>query len=272
MTAKPFEEIAPGLGYGQQRPPDWYDLADFPLVILVGVTGVGKSATVDAMTESLHFTLLPNRRTLTDRLIIAPMRAADGMPVKPVQDREQRFAYTRRYREEHPGGMAHALTNLAVDVARHQNLLLFDGLRGVNEVSHAVRALPAALFVLLEAPDVVRVERLLARNDAFDQVGSDESRSDDSAQMTSFADLGLTEVAEIFDDVEEARLLALVNEGEANAADLVAKLRIVIEERRNYDPAATRTALIDLAPTRTLAIDTTRHSPAEAAKRIARLF
>lgn len=271
MRMSPFEEIVPGIGYGDGTPPDWQGLAECPLVILVGVTGVGKSTTIEAMGETLDFTLLPNRRALTDHLIIASMQMADGEPVTPIVDRRKRFAYTRRYRAENAGGMAHALTGLSVDIDEHGGLLVFDGLRGVNEVSFAAEALPYAIFVLLEAPDVVRVERLLGRNDAFDRIdGADRTANADRA--ISFAELGLPEAGDLFDQAEEARLLALIGSAETSADDLIAKLRIVLEERRNYDPAATREALIDLAPTRTLAIDTTRNSPVEAAARIARLF
>ncbi len=49
-------------------------------------------------------------------------------------------------------------------------LLIFDGLRGKNEVTHAVELLPQARFLFLHAPDEVRVNRLLSRGDVFDRV------------------------------------------------------------------------------------------------------
>ncbi len=170
MTDETFSEFAPGIGSGAQRPADWYSIADLPLTILIGVTGVGKSTTLNALAEIFEFTLLPNRRTLTDHMIIAPMQLAAGEPISPVTDRSRRFDYTRRYREANPGGMAHALAGTSIDPEKHPGLILFDGLRGVNEVKYAIEALPLARFVVLIAPDVVRVQRLLGRNDAFDQI------------------------------------------------------------------------------------------------------
>ena len=266
-----FEEIAPGIGIGSVRPPEWYDLADFPLIILVGVTGVGKSTTIEAMQETLYFTLMPNRRTLTDQLIIAEMQREDGQGTSIVMDREARFDYTRRYREMYAGGMAHALAQLSIDVQQHETLLVFDGLRGVNEVSYAAESLPSAIFVLLEAPDHIRVQRLLGRNDSFDQIRVDTTEVSDKG-LLRFADIGVSSADSLFTVEERRQLLALVERGKVEASEMAAKLRIVVAERRNYDPAATRAALIDLAPTRTLAIDTTRRSPAEAAERIAKLF
>ena len=271
MTELTFSEFAPGVGVGDQCPSDWYGIADLPLTILIGVTGVGKSTTVDALAEIFDFTQLPNRRMLTDHMIITPMQIADSEPVSPVADRSQRFDYTRRYRKAHPGGMAHALAGIYIDPEKHPGLILFDGLRGVNEVRYAIETLPLARFVVLFAPDVVRVQRLLGRNDAFDQIALDSTGQGTSDyELTSLADLGLGEAREIFDRADEARLLALVNREGVGADDLVAKLRIVIEERRNYDPAATRALVAELAPFRSVEVDTTKRSPEDAAIRISR--
>ncbi len=269
MTDETFFEFVPGIGSGPKRPADWYGIADLPLTILIGVTGVGKSTTLDALAEIFEFTLLPNRRTLTDHMIIAPMQFAAGEPVSPVTDRTQRFDYTRRYREANPGGMAHALTGLSIDPEKHPGLILFDGLRGVNEVKYAIEVLPLARFVVLITPDVVRVQRLLGRNDAFDQIELGPTGEGISeGELTSFADLGLAEASKVFSSAEESRLLALVNQQGVAADDLTAKLRIIIEERRNYDPAATRAAVAELAPFRSVEVDTALRSPEEAAIRI----
>ena len=271
MTQLPFTEFAPGVGAGEQCPDDWYRIADLPLAILVGVTGVGKSTTVNALAAHFDFTLLPDRRTLTDQMIISAMQIADGESNTPVTDRSRRFDFTRRYREANPGGMAHALAGIVVDPEVHPGLLLFDGLRGVNEVEYAIEALPLARFIVLDAPDVVRVQRLLGRNDSFDQVdlGSNDAAFADG-QLSAFADLGLDNADAIFASTDEAQLLALVNSGEVSIDDLVAKLHIVIEERRSYDPVATRALIMDLAPFRSVVVDTTEHSPEGAATLISR--
>ena len=75
-----------------------------------------------------------------------------------------------------------------------------------------------------------------------------------SEKISVFADIGVPEADEMFGQEETAQLLALVQGGEVSAAELAAKLHIVVAERRNYDPAATRDALIELAPTRTLIV------------------
>ena len=208
--------------------------------------------------------LLPNRREVTDWLIIAAMQALDGDPIQPVTDRTARFAYTRRYREAFPGGMAHALAQLSVDRSIWPGSLIFDGLQGAEEVTHAAAILPQARFVVLHAPDAVRVQRLLGRNDAFDRVDS-VSHESGQGEIRTFADIGLPAASAIFGPSQERALLALVHRGEVTTADLAAKLKIVVEERRNYDPDAALAALETLAPARTLLVDTTVHSPIEAA-------
>jgi hypothetical protein len=152
--------------------------------------------------------------------------------------------------------------------------LLFDGLRGVNEVTHAAALLPFALFVVLEAPDAVRVARLMGRGDPFDQIGAERVRATEQAAGTAavqcFADAGAPEAAGFFTGPEEQALLAMVRSGAASAEALRDSLAIVLEERRSYDPAGTKAALLEAAPLRTLVVDTVRHSATAAGALILR--
>ena len=68
---------------------------------------------------------------------------------------------------------------------------------------------------------------------------------------------------------DTAHLIGWVRQGAISADDLRAKLRIVLEERRSYDPAATRAALEQAAPSRALFLDTVALSPSEVATAIA---
>lgn len=245
-------------------PPADRAIIDLPLLILVGVTGVGKSTTLKALAEIGHpFALLPDRRALTDDTIIAALQREDGLPPQPVTDRVQRFDYTRRYRERYPGGMAHALTQLRVDAARTGDPLCFDGLRGAEEVRYAAAHLPLARFLVLDAPDRLRVERLLGRADGFDRVENNGSGATLSTGM-----LDLPGIGELFSVEEQRALLALVERGEVAIDDLRAKLTIVIAERRNYDPAAAIAELHQSAPDRTLVVDTALHRPTDVARQI----
>jgi hypothetical protein len=254
-----LNQLAPGVAVCASTPVGWRVLPTIPSVIIVGVTGVGKSTTLAGLARtSLAYTLLPNRRDLTDRLIIAQMQAEAGAPVEPISDRSQRFAYTRRYRTRYSGGMSHALSQLCIDPGQVQGILLFDGLRGVDEIGHALQTLPLAHFIVLHAPDVVRVQRLLTRNDHFDQVAVGAAPPETSVDLTS---LGLAAGDELFTPAEIQPLLALVQQGEVSAAELRAKLQIVREERRNYDPLAAIDLLHAQAAARSLVIDTTIHDP-----------
>ena len=269
-TLLPFTPITTNLAIGTPAPAGWQRINELPLVILVGVTGVGKSTLLAEFSKHLSsFLLLPDRRQLTDQLIISYMQALDGVPIAPVTDRSQRFAYTRRYREQYPGGMAHALAQLWISNEAPTNLLVFDGLRGDNEVAYAADALPQARFVMLDAPDVVRVQRLLQRGDVFDHINLTTS-TNIGANAASFASLGVPEAATIFTAAAEQMLFSAVQQGIVSSDELRAKLQIVIEERRSYDPAATLAALQTHAPERTLYLDTVTHSPdAVAAQTIA---
>ena len=143
-------------------------LASWPLIVLVGVTGVGKSTALAALSGPTSsgpgLRVLPDRRQVTDAVMIGPQAG------RAVSDREERFALTAHYREAHPGGMAQALGGLWADPLAAEPLV-FDGLRGLNEVQYAAEAFAAWRFINLHAPDALRVRRLLGRGDAFDQVG-----------------------------------------------------------------------------------------------------
>ena len=241
-------------------PDGWLAVTTCPLVVLVGVTGVGKSTALTALASSgLRYHLLPDRRFLTDQIIIAAMQVMSGEPISPVVDRRQRFAYTRRYAERYRGGMAHALARLQIDPAMHARLLVFDGLRGANEVGYALEALPLARFVVLEAPDALRVARLMGRQDPFDRIAT-ELLEDGATDLASTLP-ELDEARDLFTEAQIERWMAMVTAGVISASDLRRSLDIVVEERRNYDPAAAGAVLVQLAPDRTCVIDTATQAP-----------
>jgi len=236
-----------------------------PLLILVGLTGTGKTTTVNALRDAgLSFALLPNRRAVTDQQIIAHVQKMDGQPITPVTDRTERFAYTRRYRDLHAGGMAYAVEQLIVNnellIANEGASLIFDGLRGENEVAYAVQQLPQAYFLFLDAPDFVRVERLLARNDAFDRV-------ENGGKTAVSLDPTLTS---ILTQAEQQLLLDGININQLSIADVNAKLAIVHSERQQYDPDATIAALRKYAPDRLIYADTTTLTPPQIAEKTLR--
>lgn len=241
---------------GPDLPPGCVPLARLPLIVLVGLTGVGKSTALAALRGlGLPLRLLPDRREITDAVMIAPFSEA------PVTDRAARFALTARYREAHPGGMAEALGSLALDQAGLSELVVFDGLRGLDEVKYAAESFPAWRFVALSAPDAVRLRRLLGRADAFDRVAG-------QASADLLADLERIEgVSKVFMPTELERIAALAGEG-FTPADVLAKAKIVVTERRHYDPDAAARFLATLPARRVLELDTLKLGPAEIAARI----
>lgn len=202
------------------------------MIFLLGLTGVGKSTAVGALQSSgTPLTLLPNRRALTDALIIPEMQRAAGGSVQVVTDRLARFELTRQYRERYPGGMVHALSRyLEIHPPTGQETLLFDNLRGLDEARAATQTFPEARFVLLDAPPLVRLLRLVGRHDRFDQVAATRLENSSFAeQLMALEGLGV-----VFDPYELARLEARgIPEG-----DLLKAVHIILGEAQNYDMAA----------------------------------
>lgn len=207
------------------------------MLVLMGLTGVGKSTAVGALQSAgVPLTLLPNRRALTDAFIIPEMQRAAGRPVQPVTDRLARFELTRRYRETHPGGMVHALGRyLEAHPAEGQGTVVFDNLRGLEEARAAVQTFPEARFILLDAPPLVRLLRLVGRHDRFDQVAPTRlGNSAFSEQLMALDGLGT-----VFDPYELAHLEARgLPEG-----DILKAVRIILSEARNYGMTAAATYL-----------------------------
>lgn len=203
---------------GEPSPPEAKPLSELPLLVLVGLTGVGKSS----LLQALGYPRLPDRREVVDRYVLPLFghRPSDQL------DRSERFALTRRFREEHKGGVAEAL-------AKAKTLptwpLLFDGLRGADETRYALEHLPNTYFIVLEARDLTRLSRLLQRGDSFDRVKLD------SSDLSALRELAKGVLSE--EELEQALSWGVSLE------DLSAKLKIVAEERKNYDPAGARRVL-----------------------------
>jgi hypothetical protein len=242
--------LAAGINVGSVE-PGFTALRDTPLLVLVGVTGVGKSTTLEALKKTgLRLSALPDRREVTNAVIFKGDR---------VTDRAERFARTAAFRDAHPGGMAEALLQVSASL---EPPLLFDGLRGLSEVTFAAEHFPFARFVALDAPDTVRVARLLGRGDAFDRLNA-ESRGQRATGTLELL-LEIEGIGAVFSKGEIERLAEL--EGETQ--DIAAKVGIVVTERRHYDPKSANAFLQTLPGARVLYADTTLESAERVATRI----
>ncbi len=165
-----FQQLQPGIAIDAPSKKDWVSIRNEHLIIIVGLTGVGKTTMINTLTKSrLNFTLLPNRRPLTKELIIPYIAAINGKNIQKIC-RLERFKYTRQYQKQFPGGMGHILSQLRVNLNQVNYPLIFDGLRGENEVTYAAKTFKKAKVVILYAPLLARLKRLFTRNYAFDKI------------------------------------------------------------------------------------------------------
>lgn len=165
--AEKYPLVSLAAGDGRQA------LGQRALLMLVALTGTGKSTTLDTLRARLGGTgqgIIPSRRELADWIAIPMAQALAGAPIEPIRDRRRRFACTRRFAEQVPGGMAAAFSWLYL-AANCDEGLLSEGIRGDDEIRYALAHFPRWRIVELTLNPVTRLCRLSARRDAFDRAG-----------------------------------------------------------------------------------------------------
>lgn len=232
------------------------------ILVFVGLTGSGKSASVAGLAEAGAVrAVLPDRRAVTDSIILPAMI---GDPRRRVTDRIERFRLTAAFREAHPGGMGDVLERLTVDRQASQDWLsrgwvVFDGVRGPAETAAAAR-LPNAVFAVLEATPEVRLARLSLRGDPFDQASFDTSALPTVSGGATDVLQVLREhgVGDLMSDDRMGRLARLLFDAGADQAAVASAAAIVAEESRYYDTGEAIATLQERAPGRIVVIDTAR--------------
>ena len=232
--------VVPGTG---TRPVEW-GLDGRTVLVLVGLTGAGKTTTVE------HLAALP---------------AMTG-GTAAVTDRLERFRLTAAFKERHPGGMGEVLSWLRLPHDLPAGPILFDGLRGEAEVT-AAAALPDGRFLVLDCPPAHRLWRLCGRNDPFDQASA-MTAVDASAHGTDAIRAALR--GEGFDalvgEADFARLVRTLVDRAIEPDAVARSAAIIVEESHHYDPDRARAALRRLVPDRTLVLDTAKLDPETVAR------
>ncbi len=158
-------------------------LTEYPVCMVVGLTGTGKSTTLrqlDLLRQSEQVAYrddIPSRRELADWMVIPTVQVLDGDPVAALKGREARFAATRKFARQVPGGLAAAFSWLNYRGDR-QMPLVSEGVRGPNEIRYVLERFPCWRVFELWVPPLVRLQRLSGREDIFDQVANPDAQPD----------------------------------------------------------------------------------------------
>ncbi|MFZ4816803.1 MAG: hypothetical protein ACOYL5_19865, partial [Phototrophicaceae bacterium] len=146
-------------------------LAEHPLMMLVGLTGTGKSTALEEMRQQVTLREdVPSRRELADLVVIPFGQSILNAPIEPVKDREARFAFTRAFHQQvAPGGIAEAFSWLYY--APTDGLTVSEGVRGAHEIRYALEHTRWKIIELWVG-HITRLERLSRRRESFDQVES----------------------------------------------------------------------------------------------------
>ena len=119
-------------------------LGESQMLMLVALTGTGKSTTLEILRERIGgrgLGIIPTRREVADWIAIPLAQVLVGEAIAPVPDRVRRFAYTRFFAEKVPGGMAAAFSWLHLSEA-FDGPVLSEGIRGENELRFALDSFP----------------------------------------------------------------------------------------------------------------------------------
>ena len=149
-------------------------LANHRVVMLVALTGTGKTTTIHKLCELSNVSLtesmsvIPSRREIADWIAIPMAQVLLSEPIQSVEDRVQRFHYTRKFAERVSGGMAQAFSwvNISDDF---QQLILSEGIRGDNEIRFVLETFRDWHIIELALHPITRLMRLSSRNDQFDK-------------------------------------------------------------------------------------------------------
>jgi hypothetical protein len=153
---------------------DHHPLAECQVVMLVALTGTGKTTTLNKLAEisnddvSDRMKIIPSRREVADWISIPTAQVLLGEPIEHVTDRVQRFHYTRMFAEHVSGGQARAFSwiNVSTD---YQGNILSEGIRGENEIRYALEHCHGWQIVELALHPIIRLKRLSSRDDVFDK-------------------------------------------------------------------------------------------------------
>lgn len=160
----------------------YHSLAKCQMVMLVALTGTGKTTTLNQLAEisndgaSDALKIIPSRREIADWIAIPTAQVLLNEPIQPVTDRVQRFHYTRTFAEQVSGGMARAFSWVNVST-NYQGHILSEGIRGENEIRYALEHCLGWHIIELALHPMIRLKRLSSRDEVFDEAEGAEDVS-----------------------------------------------------------------------------------------------
>lgn len=225
--------ITSNLCYGNPPSNEWISLDKSKLIIISGLTGVGKTSVIrDLLNSGGSYLLLPNRRELTDKVIIPPYV---GEKKIETLNRLERFEISRKFRADNPGGMGFVISKLYMpQESLKDHTIIFDNLRGENEIRFGIKHFPDAFFISLYASPLVRLRRLIKRKDAFDKLNSNTLAKE--IEKKNFP-------AGFYDLITREEFENEVYENRFDLDEAVEAVRIINKEHKNYNALVTNTLL-----------------------------
>lgn len=220
------------------------------ILFISGLTGVGKSSTLKTLSSQGEYQLLPNRRDLTDQIVIPEILRDRQQEIKPVKDRLERFRITAEYRAKYPKGIIQALKSHLATLG--DGSYIFDNIRGLDECKATVSEFPDGRVIFLDAPPMVRLKRLIGRNDSFDKVNRPIRSTNLLEQLQAIA-----HIDQVFELGEIVSLKTPTLEDDT----ILDAVHIILAEQKNYNASEASIYLKEvMEPHQLLYLDTSQLS------------
>lgn len=154
-------------------------------LVLVGGTGVGKTTLINNLQEKLNFNFeIVDRRSLVDQYVIPDYkRYLNARHVEyDEKSREFRFDSTAWYAKKGNSGLAKLVQNSIKNLKNSNKVIIVDNLRGELEINYALKNIPEAFFIAMDASSEVRIKRIIGRTEEFDKLSGQWKEKYDQAK------------------------------------------------------------------------------------------
>lgn len=143
-----------------------------PCVLIYGGVGVGKTTLVQALQECMNAQVLDRRAIVTEHIIPLYEKHIG----RKIETRKERVDATQWYLAQGNPGLGKLIHQIVTQDPEQR--FVGDVLRDKEELDYVLEHMKNVFVIALDAPAEVRVQRVLGREDPFDQLPEDKQHEE----------------------------------------------------------------------------------------------